>query len=405
MNNKFTIKERITKAKISLGYDKPFFSYLLMNIDIEESDPADTPTMKIYESGRLCYNPDFVNMLKDKPLSFCLCHEILHIATMSFKRKGVRNHKVWNIATDLVINYILKCEGMIPPSRMGKIEMLIPDNDGNFKIFNKETETEHIINIKDKSAEEVYDQIEKHFPNGIGDMRGFDEHIEEYGNDKEMREVNYEKWRKNIVNARVLNKGRLSGGSDYLSRLINDIIDPKINWKSKLFKYVTNMLPVDYSMRLPSRRFFTTGIYLPTCIMENLEIIIGIDISGSIGMEEYKEFINETLGIVSNHKNVSGHIIGWAGHVDEKDDYEFSCGSNFDVNSIKMTNSGLTSLSSFTEYCESKHYNPRVYVILTNGWVEDNPIIPQRDTIFVIAKNGTDDIVGKYGEVCCLKDI
>ena len=51
---------------------------------------------------------------------FLLAHEVMHVALLHPVRKGDRNHKIWNIAGDFVINNELKSSGLgsVPDSAL-----------------------------------------------------------------------------------------------------------------------------------------------------------------------------------------------------------------------------------------------------------------------------------------------
>jgi len=108
--------ERIIKTKVDLNKTHSFFAYILMNMQIEKTKHTDkVPTMAVNQFGDLWWNEDFVNKLDNDELKFCLAHEVGHIATLTFQRLGRRDLTLWNIATDLVINYMLLDEGFRAP--------------------------------------------------------------------------------------------------------------------------------------------------------------------------------------------------------------------------------------------------------------------------------------------------
>jgi len=86
-------RDRILKAKIDLSQQRPFFAYILMNMGIEQSDPKDDlPTMGVNQYGDLFWNETFVKTLSDEELKTVLCHEAMHVATLTFQREGTRDH-------------------------------------------------------------------------------------------------------------------------------------------------------------------------------------------------------------------------------------------------------------------------------------------------------------------------
>lgn len=408
----FTPDERIIKAKIKLTEDHPFFAYILMNMRLNKSDHI--PTMAVNKYGDLYWSEKFLEKLSDPELQFVLAHETLHISTLTFDRLKSRDLKLWNIATDLVINYILHCEGF--QTLNPEYNALQPDASGNYTF-----EDGVSINIDGKTAEEVYEELLNAGGNTGEDGEpcdgdtprsdgGFDVHIpggqDDQGNEQSCNDTseagqnaNKTNWKQKIADASVKAKAR-GKMSSLMERLVNDIIEPEVDWRSILYNYITKELPVDFSMRRPGRKFNATGIYMPYTVRENLEVIVGVDVSGSITEKEYNKFISECYGIATSFDQIKMRIIPWAHTVDEKDDLVIT--TKDQLREYKTDNSGGTSLTCFTEYVERKKYNSRIYVILTDGYIENTPKVPTGNILFVLSKHGTDDIIKKYGTVCKL---
>ena len=124
-------KDRIIKSKIDLNRDRPFFAYILMNMNVEQTEPTEkVPTMGVNQLGDLFWNDKFVTELADDELQGVLAHEVMHIATLTFQREGNRNKMLWNMATDIVINNILLGENFALPK-----DCLLTTDGGAFFCF------------------------------------------------------------------------------------------------------------------------------------------------------------------------------------------------------------------------------------------------------------------------------
>lgn len=97
------------------------------------------------------YNPDFLKSLSPAERVTVLSHEVMHILFNHISRKEEKDPEVWNIATDAVINQMLKNENLPLPE--GAVDM---------PFANK------------KSAEEVYSVLLKQKQNGAP-QQGSDE--------------------------------------------------------------------------------------------------------------------------------------------------------------------------------------------------------------------------------------
>lgn len=426
---KLNANERILKSKIDLYRKSPFFAQILMNMDIQKTESENFNTMGVNRFGDLFYSEEFVNELSQEELHGTVIHEAMHIITDSFGRAALRNHDLWNIATDLVINYIITKEGYKLPKMA-----LLTDSKGEWTCPQGKDGKSFTIVIKGKTAEQVYSELEHNATvvkssNSSGSDKGwadgFDKHLDgdndpdgnstgKGGGKKGKKgetpteaavKANQQKWKQATIEAATAAKMRGKLSSE-MERYVDSITKPVVDWRSKLFAYITNELPVDYTFVRPSRRFCATGVYTPSVVRESLEIIVGVDISGSISGEEYSKFMSECIGIADSYSQVKMRVIGWAHEVHPKDDIMYDTSTKDRLVSNKFFGGGGTTLTCFTKYCEKKDYNSRIYVILTDGFIEKTPVLPKNgDVLFVLSKNGTDKHVKKHGECCSLNDV
>tara|TARA_R110000824_G_scaffold49490_1_gene139000 strand:+ start:138 stop:1415 length:1278 start_codon:yes stop_codon:yes gene_type:complete len=420
MQYELDTSERIIKTKVDLNKTHPFFSYILMNMQIEKTKHTEeVPTMAVGQYGNLYWNKEFVDTLDNDELKFVLAHEVGHIATLTFQRLGKRDMTLWNIATDLIINYMLLDEGFRAPKGI-----LVPDHRGVYIFQSGKSGKDIKIDLNDKNAEQVYEDLAKHAKaikkitnaDGKGNYEGqVGKHME--GDDDDAgnstgkgttegdQKANENKWKRKAVEGATQAKMR-GNMSASMERMLEGVLEPVVDWRSKLFAYITNDLPVDYTMRTPSRRFISTGVYSPTVIRESLELVVGIDISGSISHEEYVEFMSEVVGIANSYRQVKMRVIAWACHVDERDDIEVTQDTQDDLMRCKFYGGGGTELSCLTRYIEEKEYKTKLMVVLTDGYIESKPTMPEGiDCLFVLSRNGHDDVIKDYGDVSSLNDV
>ena len=97
---------RVEKSVVKMVLDHPFFAALALKMRVVQDYKV--PTFCV-DGVHMRYNPDFCATLDDTELLTVLGHEVLHLAFGHLWRKGSRNMKKWNYATDYVINnYLLK---------------------------------------------------------------------------------------------------------------------------------------------------------------------------------------------------------------------------------------------------------------------------------------------------------
>lgn len=428
---KLTVEEKVLKAKTRLLEKSPFYSFIVMNM-VTHAHTTDTcPTMAVNQFGHIYYNEKFVETLNMEELMAVLAHEAGHVSTLTFQRKKERDMELWNIATDVAINYMLVCEHFKLPKGV-----LIPECDGtmNFKEWGIE------LNVKEMSAEEIYDTLEQHLQNKFGessdgkgfrkmvqDMRdknkGFsDDHLQgnkdpdgnscgegddpEKGTQEEQEAKNANKWRGILSKAHVSAKDRLNALTNAaILRELGAIAEAQIPWKAILERFVTASIPADYTMRRPGRKSQGCNLYLPTLIREGLDVNIGIDMSGSISDEEYTEFRSEIIGIVKGFSQINLKMIPWASQVEEKDVKTFSRQNIEDLKNWNSDCNGGTTLSSFTDYVEHSDTNPMaINIIFTDGYVENDFRLPKGKTLVVLNNNANISMFKGKCEVISMKN-
>ena len=110
------------EALVVLEKVAPFYHGIIFNLDHKfTSDPRICPTMGVTTS-ELIINTEFIQRLKFGEILFVLSHEAGHITFKHPARIHKRNHSIWNIAGDLVINKILAEEYDITPKKGNTLE-------------------------------------------------------------------------------------------------------------------------------------------------------------------------------------------------------------------------------------------------------------------------------------------
>jgi len=95
------------KRKLLIKY--PSFGSIIANLEFQESKEVASART---DGKVVLYNPEFVNGLTDKEMIFLFIHEICHVAFEHISRSEGKDKRLWNIATDSVINALLKRDGL-----------------------------------------------------------------------------------------------------------------------------------------------------------------------------------------------------------------------------------------------------------------------------------------------------
>lgn len=414
-------EDKIMRAKIRMYNKSPFFSYILLHMKMQRAKKGELPegneTMGIDHQGNVYWSEEFVNKISNEDLMGVIAHEVLHVALMHMIRAKGRDGRIMNVTQDLVINDILINENFSLP-KMG----LIPDNH-EFKI--QLPKKDYIIkNINEKSSEEIYDEIYHLLPvveelfgvfgsgsgNGLSKndlkklkdaLTGIDHHKPKVGkSDDSKSKKEKQDWKKIISTAASIAKqqGKLPAG---LERMIEGILESKINWKEKLYKYIIAQLPFDYSYNYPNKRGAALGIYLPRIVRESVHIVVSIDTSGSIGQEELKEFMGELLAIGQSFQNLNIDMIICDAEVHEV--YELTGDTVEDILSLKMSGGGGTSHIPIYDYVKKNIIDCKVLINFTDGFTSFPEEEPHFDSLWVLGQNSCQEKDIPFGEIIKLE--
>tara|TARA_Y100000361_G_scaffold70623_1_gene62453 strand:- start:398 stop:1522 length:1125 start_codon:yes stop_codon:yes gene_type:complete len=369
MSNSFT------KARSRLLLDNPFFGTLALKLLPKE----DTSQPSGYTDGKvLGYNPKWFEKLSSQQQVGFIAHEIMHIVYMHIFRREQRHPKKWNVAADYVINYNL----------VHDCRMVLPDGaliDEQYKGMT----TEHVYNLLPEMEDED------------GNSIPWDDLPEDFGGSGAVRDgapsngsstKEQQKWTIDINQAYEAAKmaGKLPGG---LSKVIDEIVKPKVNWKAVLTKFLTSTAKNDYSWVKPNRRFLGQDMYLPSLYSERLEsIVVAVDTSGSITDEELQIFASETSAILASMDPEKIEFLQCDTAINQHDTYTRE---SLPLK-VEFKGRGGTDFAPVWEYIEENHLNPKACIYLTDlypcDWGEQPPY-----PVLWISTTDVDDV--PFGEV------
>ncbi|RLJ09331.1 MAG: hypothetical protein DRP15_03975, partial [Candidatus Aenigmatarchaeota archaeon] len=286
MSTQLTAREKIIAARIQLMKKHPFFGSLAMHLrpieyEEEEAKRLGIPTIAVDIYGNMPYNKAFIEKRSVSEVMFLVAHEIMHVALEHLRRRGNRLPDVWNYAADAEVNSIL-AESMRPP------------NDAVF-----------VKGAEKQSTEELYDYIIRNFEKMKVQVSGYqwDVHLEGQGNQNASgggkhqgrgqsgaggRRYPFQRPDQEPLNPSSMIKeaaefakarGMLPAG---IERKFKDLLNPKMDWRDVLQKFIAQLLPYDFTYMKPHKKSASTGVYMPSVLKEDIELIIAIDSSGSI---------------------------------------------------------------------------------------------------------------------------
>lgn len=368
MATKLTVEQLIQKDHVALMKDPKYclYSGIIMIGRTEVKD--DVPTA-CTDGRNTYYGRDYMAKQASNKRKGVILHENLHKAfrhTTVWRHLFKENPNMANMACDYVIN------------------LMIMDGDNNFVSLPDGALLDH--KYKGLDAGTVYRMIKEEAKGGtvhvktVGDQEGKDVPVIEIGNgldehDWESAEgmTNEEKetLAKDIDQA--LRQGAILAGkmSANVPREISDVLEAKVDWREAMREFVTSFCADkdESTWRRPSRRWIGQDVYMPSMIGESVgRIVIGIDMSGSIGDEEVGQFLGEVKKICDTVKPEGIDLLYWDTRVCQHEKYEQDQLDNL-LASTKPRGGGGTDPQCIVDYMNNKKIKAECAVILTDGYV------------------------------------
>ena len=392
--------EKLITARVGLLLRQPFFGNLATRLELVEASDW-LPTLAT-DGRKFYYNIDFIKTLSAKQMEFGFGHEVLHNVFDHLTRRDDRDARFFNYACDFAVNQILVDE------RIGeKIDQVQICLDSKYR---------------GKSAEEIYDDLMKNvkfmdadeFLKQLGDL--LDDHIDwesdggegdqdgdgdKEGNGKgrpkyskeELKKIRDELKEAMVAAAQAAGAGRVPAA---LQRFMKDLTEPKMDWRQMLRMNIQSIIRSNYSFMRPSRKGWHTGAVLPGMMNdETIDVCIGLDMSGSIGDAQAKDFISEVKGLMEEY--VDYNIKLWCFDTEVYNLATFTADNGEDLLSYEIKGGGGTDFDCNYDFMKAHGIEPKKFIMFTDGypcgsWGDEDYC----DTLFII--HGSEEIKSPFGQ-------
>lgn len=325
------IEDKLVAARTRLILDKPFLGALVLRLPLQAANPAWCPTTGT-DARKFYYNPEYVQELRTDEAQFVLAHEALHCALSHFARRQHRVKHRWDLACDYAINPILLADGLKPPPGMimmkeyvgmsaEEIYPLLSDNDMtetlDQHLYDKENDpsegsqnsSENPLDNRDrqeeppppKDADSNTSPQQRDGSKGTSQRQEFDEQANGSGeppppplNQQEADDLSVQ-WQQRLAGAaqQAQQAGKLSG---IMKRLVEELLQPRLPWRTLLAHYMTAVARDDYSYTRPSSRRGDPAIF-PTLKSHQINAVVALDVSGSVTDKELQDCLSEINAI------------------------------------------------------------------------------------------------------------
>ena len=306
--------QKVSKARAGLILDAPFFGSLALRLTVKADPTCDTAWT---DGTSLGYSPAWIDQLPLDQVKGILCHEVLHCALEHIGRRGDRDADRWNMAADFAVNPVIEEAGFsLPETRLldpafagmsaDAIYSALPD-PGPSPDPAQQGQGQDSGQGQTTGTGQDTGQQPGNDPGGCGEVR---DATDAQGQPSAAAQAQAgADWKVAVAQDAQQAKamGQFPAG---LARVVEEIVNPKVDWREVLRRFVSDCARNDYRWFPPSRRHIWQGLYLPGIRSEELPpIVVAVDTSGSIGKAELDQFAAELTAILQDHAATACTVI------------------------------------------------------------------------------------------------
>jgi predicted metal-dependent peptidase len=360
-------RERLVTARIGLLLRHSFFGNLATRMSLTNADEwcstAATDGLKFY------YNSRFIMMLRPKEVEFLVAHEVLHVVYDHMGRRGTRDPQLFNIANDYAVNADLKRH------KVGEFIKTVPclyeqkyDGKSSEEIYDDLMKNVQKIDINSLIDQMIDDHLDG---DGDGDSEADGDEKEGKGKGKrpqmssEERERARQEIKQAILNAaQSAEAGTLPKG---VERLIRSVTDPVMPWRELIQTNLTSAIRTDFSWMRPSRRGWHMDAIMPGMTPgEEIDVVVAIDMSGSISNKQAQAFLGEIGGMMDAFDGYKVHVFCFDTEIYNPADFT---SENLDsIDGYEPQGGGGTDFDAIFEYLKEVGNVPKRLIVFTDGY-------------------------------------
>lgn len=354
-------RERLVTARIGLLLRHSFFGNLATRLQLINADDwcstAATDGLKFY------YNSRFIMMLRPREVEFLVGHEVLHVVYDHIGRRGDRDSQIFNIANDYAVNADLKRH------KVGEFIKSVPclyeqKYDG---MASEEIYDDLMKNVTRISIDDLVDQMIDDHLDGKGDEEN------DTGDKKNKRptvsDEERERMRQEIKQAIINAASGAEAGTipKGVERLIKQVTDPVMPWRELIQTNLTSAIRTDFSWMRPSRRSWHMDAIMPGMTPgEEIDVVVAIDMSGSISDTQAKAFLGEIGGMMASFDGYKVHVFCFDTEIYNPADFN---SENMDtIDSYSPVGGGGTDFTAIFKYLKDINNVPKRLIVFTDGY-------------------------------------
>ena len=357
-------RERLVTARIGLLLRHSFFGNLATRMQLVNADlwcsTAATDGQKFY------YNSRFIMMLKPKEVEFLVGHEVLHVVYDHMGRRDNRDPEIWNIADDYAVNADLKRH------KVGQFITSVPclyeqkyDGKAAEAIYD-----DLMKNVQKISIEDLIDQmIDDHMDGEDGDSDGDGDKQGKGKGRPKLSEEEKERIRQEVKQA-IINAAQSAEAGQLplgVERLIRQATNPVMPWRELIQTNLTSAIRTDYSWMRPSRRRWHMDAIMPGMTPgEEIDVVVSIDMSGSISNKQAQQFLGEIGGMMDSFDGYKVHVFCF--DTDTYNPQDFHSDNMDSIEEYEPMGGGGTDFDCIFKYLKDNAIDPKRLIVFTDGY-------------------------------------
>jgi predicted metal-dependent peptidase len=375
------VREKLVTARVGMLLRASFFGNLATRLKLVNADQwcatAATDGRNFY------YNTRFIELLKPREIEFLFGHEVLHCVYDHFGRRGDRDPRLWNVANDFCVNADLK------KHRVGEFITSVPclydhkyEGMSSEEVYDDLYENAEKINIDD-----LIDRMLDEHMDGDNEGAGAGAGADQDGkgrprmSEEERARVRDEIKEAMLSAAQTCDASNLPGG---VKRLIQQLTEPKMNWRELLRMQLESTIKSDYTWLRTSRKGWHVDAVMPGMrTTDAIDIAVAIDMSGSISDAQGRDFLGEIRGIMEAFDSYRIHVFCFDTKTYNPQQYD---SDNLEtIEDYDLQGGGGTDFECIFGYLKEADIEPRKLVVFTDGypfgsWGDENYC----DTVWII---------------------
>lgn len=343
-----TLQQRLERANVQLMSSPITSAYtgLLMMAKNTIDYTGKTKTAKT-DGINIIYGADFLDTLNEAELNGLILHEVGHMMYQHlwlWKELWKENPKLANTACDFVVN----ADIVNLSNKDSNLVQLPPGGYYTPKYIGWDTLA-------------VYRDLQQNGDNAPS----FDDHDWEEAGEHSVEEI------KDKID-QAIRQGAIAAGKTGgdVPRSMQELMEPKVDWRAQLDAYLKEICQGsdEATWSKPSRRHLALGMYLPSTYSVSIgSVLVGVDTSGSISMEDLTKFLSELVGICKHTTPESINLVYWDTKVTK---HEIYAPGDYDsiIDKTKPVGGGGTNAACVANHIKQLKQTPQVAVMLTDGY-------------------------------------